>query len=142
MIVVLGILAVTAIPKFFHVTDYQEHGFFDDTLNALRYAQKFAVASSCNVQFSIAGNQFVLNRPGASNRSLCTSTTAGDFTQALPRPGSGETGYQGSQAGVSLTKTTLYFSAKGTASSSATISVGSRQITVVQGTGFIYDSTP
>lgn len=142
VIVVLGILSATALPRFFDVSTYQQRGFFDDTLNAIRYAQKLAVATSCNVQVTIAGNQFTLNRPSASDRSLCNSTNAKDFTLAVTRPGSGEAGYQGSQAGVSVTDATLYFTAGGAVTSGATITVGSRQISVVQNTGFVYDSTP
>lgn len=142
IIVILGIISATAIPKLFAVQAYQQRGFFDDTLNAIRYAQKLAVATGCNVQVSISGNQFELKRPAAADRSLCASTTAGDFTLAVSRPGSGETSYQGSQSGVTINDTSLYFSAKGTASADATITVGDRQISVLQATGFVYDSTP
>jgi len=142
IIVLIGILSATALPRFFDLAAFQQRGFFDDTLNALRYAQKQAVASNCNVLFHISDNQFDLKRPGANDRSQCTSTSAGDYTQPIIRPGSNESSYQGSQQGVSVTSTTLYFTAKGTASSDATISVGSHQITVIGDTGFIYDSTP
>lgn len=142
VIVVLGILASTALPRFFDLSGYQQRGFFDDTLNAVRYAQKLAVATGCNVQFRIVGNQFELKRPAAADRSLCNSTSAGDFTQAVARPGSGEASYQGSQSGVGISNVTLYFNARGTASSDATIALTGRQISVVASTGFVYDSTP
>jgi MSHA pilin protein MshC len=142
IIVILGILASSALPKFFELSGYQQRGFFYDTLNAIRYAQKLAVATGCNVQFSIASNQYTLKRPGASDRSLCSSSTASDFTQVVSRPGSGESSYQGSQSGVSISNTTLYFNAQGTASTNATITLANRQITVVRNTGFVYDSTP
>lgn len=142
VIVVLGILASSAVPRFFDLADYQQRGFFDDTLNAARYAQKLAVATGCNVQFRIAGNQFELKRPAAADRSLCSSTTASDFTLQVARPGSGESSYQGSQSGVGISNVTLYFNAQGTASSDATIALTDRQISVVASTGFVYDSTP
>jgi len=141
-IVILGIVSATALPKFFSISSFQERGLSDDTLSAIRYAQKLAVASGCNVQVLISANQFALKQPGASNRSQCASTTASDFTQAVKRPGSGESSYQGSQSGVSVSNATIYFSAKGTASTGLDITVGSRKITVVQDTGFVYDSTP
>ena len=137
-IVILGILSATAIPKFFDFSVYQQRVFFDDTLNAIRYAQKLAVATACNVQVSISGNQFTLMRPSASNRSLCSSTSTGDFTLAVSRPGSRESSYQGSLAGISLTSATVYFTAKGNASSGMTIKVGSQQIIIVPDTGFVY----
>lgn len=142
IIVVLGILASTALPRFFDLSGYQQRGFFDDTLNAIRYAQKLAIATGCNVQFSVTGNQFTLKRPSASDRSLCTSTTASDFNQSVSRPGSGESSYQGSQAGISVSNITLYFNAQGTASADATIALAGRQISVIRNTGFVYDSTP
>ncbi|PPD35519.1 MAG: hypothetical protein CTY19_00240 [Methylomonas sp.] len=142
VIVILGITATTALPKFFDIETYQQRGFFDDTLSAIRYAQKLAVATNCNVQFRIAGNQFELTRPGSSDRSQCSSTAAADFTQTVSRPGSGESRYQGSQAGASISDTTLYFNAQGTASSDTTIALANRQISVVRNTGFVYDSTP
>jgi len=142
VMVLLGILSAIALPKFFDITVFQERGFFDDTLGAIRYAQKLAVATGCNVQVVIAANQFELKRPGASNRSQCASTTGSDFTQSVTRPGSGESSYLGSQSGVSVSDATVYFTAKGTASTGLDISVGSRNITVVQHTGFVYDSTP
>ena len=142
ILVMLGVVSATALPRFFDFASFQQRGFFDDTLNALRYAQKLAVASGCNVQFSIAGNQFVLKRPDASDRSQCSSTSAADFGEDVPRPGSDEVSYQGWQSGVSLADITLYFTAKGTASSDASISVGDRQIKVVKDTGFIYENSP
>lgn len=142
IIVILGILASSALPRFFDLAGYQQRGFFDDTLNAVRYAQKLAVATDCNVQFRIVGNQFELKRPAAVDRSLCRSTTAGDFTLQVARPGSGESSYQGSQNGVTISNVTLYFNAQGTASSDATIELTGRQISVVASTGFVYDSTP
>lgn len=141
-IVILGIISATALPKFFSISTFQERGFFDDTLSAIRYAQKLAVASGCNVQVVIAANQFALKQPGASNRSQCASTTTSDFTQMVKRPGSGEPSYQGSQSGVAVSNATIYFTAKGTASTGLDITIGSRKITVIQDTGFVYDSTP
>jgi MSHA pilin protein MshC len=141
-IVILGILSATALPKFFDLSAYQQRAFFDDTLAAIRYAQKLAVATGCNVQVATAANQFELKRPGATDRSQCDSTTAGDFTQAVIRPGSGESSYQGSQTGVALSSATVYFTAKGDASAGLDINVGTHKITIVKDTGFVYDSSP
>ena len=139
-IVIVGILSATALPKFFDFSVFQQRTFFDDTLNAIRYAQKLAVATACNVQVAIAANRFTITRPNAGSAAdpKCTSTNAADFTQAVTRPGSNESSYQGSLSGVSLTTATVYFMAKGNASSAATINVGSQQIVIVPDTGFVY----
>jgi len=142
-LVILGIISALALPKFFQISDYQERVFFDDTLAAIRYAQKLAVATGCNVQVAVTGNTFFLKRPGAVDRSQCASTTAADFTRDVTNPGTGGGNYSGSQSGISLTPATVYFNALGAASSGLDIAVGSaKKITVVQQTGFVYDSTP
>lgn len=141
LIVLLGILSVTALPKFFNGSMFQERAFYEDVLGAFRYAQKRAIATHCNVQVAIAGNQYQLKQPSASDRSKCDSTTAADFTLAVTRPNSSDN-FQGSLSGIALSNATVYFTAKGTASSNVTVTVGNRSLSVVQVTGFVYDSTP
>jgi len=142
-LVILGILSATFSPKFFQLSTYQQRVFFDDTLAAIRYAQKLAVATGCNVQVSIASNIFSLKRPGAADRSQCASTTSANFTQNVVHPGSGDSQYSGSMSGVTLTTATFYFTALGMASSGLDITVGSaNKISIIQDTGFVYDSTP
>lgn len=141
LMVLLAVISATALPKFFNLSVFQERAFYDDVLAAFRYAQKLAVASACNVQVAVASNQYTLMQPAASDRSKCTSTSGADFTLAVTRP-NGSANYQGSQSGVGISSVTLYFTAKGTASSNVTVTVGSRSLSVVQATGLVYDSTP
>ncbi len=138
VIMLLGILSATALPRFFSVSSYQQQVFFDDTLNAVRYAQKLAVATACNVQVSINANAYALKQP--ANRSQCLSSSA-TFSLAVRNPGSGETSYTHAESGVSLssTATTFYFDALGRASTNVTITVaGAKTISVVRDTGFVY----
>ena len=57
MIIIIGVLAVAAMPRFFDRTDFDARGFFDATMSTLRYAQKTAVAQrrTVCVTFSAAG---------------------------------------------------------------------------------------
>jgi MSHA pilin protein MshC len=140
VIVLLGILSATALPKFFSVSVYQQQAFFDDTLNAVRYAQKLAVATGCNIQVSInANNAYVLNL--SADRSKCSSINSSNFTLNVRNPGTGEASYTRSEAGVSLTSipATFYFDALGRASADVQLTVaGTKTITVVRDTGFVY----
>jgi len=52
-IVIMGILAAVVGPRFFERKDYGERLFFEETIAAVRYAQKFAIASGCAVQISV-----------------------------------------------------------------------------------------
>ena len=54
VIIILGILSAAAVPKFFDQQAYKERAFKDELVNALRYAQKRAVASGCDVLVQVA----------------------------------------------------------------------------------------
>lgn len=139
VIVLLGILSATALPKFFSVSSYQQQAFFDDTLSAVRYAQKLAVATGCKVQVSINADAYVLNRP--ADRSQCLNNSA-VFSLPVRNPGTGEASYTYTQAGVTLTSdhSTFYFDALGRASANVQLTVaGVKTIAVVRDTGFVYD---
>lgn len=139
VIIMLGVLSATALPKFFDQNTFAERAFFDDTLNAVRYAQKLAVATGCSVQVSISANSYTLVRQGSSASALCPGGST--YSLAVPHPSSGASNYSGSEPGVSLTSTapSLIFYALGTVSTSATLTVGSsRTISVISETGFIY----
>jgi MSHA pilin protein MshC len=138
VIVLLGILSAIALPKFFDFSSYQERAFFDDTLSAVCYAQKLAVATGCKVQVSISANAYVLNSP--ADRSQCLSNSA-VFSLPIRNPGTGEASYAHSESGVSLTSSPaiFYFDALGRASADVLLTVaGVKTIVVVQDTGFVY----
>lgn len=138
VIVLLSILSAVALPRFFDRNDFDERVFFDDTLNAVRYAQKVAVATGCNIRFSISANSYSILRDD--------SCSSGNFSAnlAIKNPTTNEDGYTGSQANISLTasNTNTTFNALGKADADNIISVGARKINIVAATGFSYDSTP
>jgi MSHA pilin protein MshC len=142
VIVLLSIVSAVALPKMFNFSVFQQRAFFDDMLNAVRYAQKLAIAMDCNVQVSVAGNQFSILLPGSSgtpNQALCSSTTSSDYNANVSRPGTGASSYTGTLSGLALSNATLYFYPQGNASASVTITVGgSHSIYVVGDTGFVY----
>ncbi len=138
VIVLLGIVSAVALPRFIGSSDFDERVLFDDTLNAVRYAQKMAVATGCNIRFSISANSYSVFRDN--------SCDSGNFSSGLTvnHPANGESSYTGKQANVSLTATqaNTTFDALGRADIDNTISVGSRRIAIIAATGFSYDSTP
>ena len=132
VIVILGILSATALPKFFDENTFSEHAFFDDTLNSVRYTQKLAVATGCSVQISIAANSYSINRG-----TTCTSSV---YSLDVPHPSSGASDFTGSESGVNVSSTSspIIFYALGNASTDATITVVGKSISVVAKTGFVY----
>jgi len=145
VIVLLSIISAVALPRFFGRNDFDQRVFFDGTLNAIRYAQKIAVATGCQTQVAIVDNSFALLR-----EDNCDGSTA-TFNNSLTvvDPSTGNTDYIGSQSGVTLTaaQANMSFDSLGrispiSSSTDNTITVGSRQITINAQTGFSYDSTP
>jgi len=144
VIVLLSILSAVALPRFFEKNSFNERVFFDDTLNAVRYAQKVAVATGCQTRITISANSYSLLREDNCNGSSPTFSNS----LAVVDPTTGNTNYTGSQSGISLTasQTDMTFDSLGriapiVSSVDNTISVGSRQITIKAATGFSYDST-
>ncbi len=146
VIVVLAILAGVTGPRFFDSDGFSADFFFDDTLAAVRYAQKLSVATGCNVQVAIAASSSTLTlQDGPPNVSGCAGVA---YTQAVVHPGTSETGYSGTApTGITLASTVspLLFGPLGRAMdasqtvSDATITVGTRTITVVGETGLAYE---
>ncbi len=144
VIVLLGILSAVALPRFFGRNSFDERLFFDDTLNAVRYAQKIAIASGCQTRVIIADNSYALIREDNCNGTAATFVN----NLTIVDPITGSSAYIGSQNGINITavQTEMTFDALGriapfNSSVDNTISVGNRQITIVSATGFSYDSS-
>ncbi|SHE20802.1 type II secretion system protein [methanotrophic endosymbiont of Bathymodiolus puteoserpentis (Logatchev)] len=139
VLVMLGILSATALPKFFTKDVFAEHAFFSDTLNAIRYAQKLAVTTGCNVQVAISSNSYTLTRQGTSTSTSCAGST---YQLAIPHPSSGASTYSGSESGITLTSSVspFYFHPLGTASNDVTLTInGAKTIYITAATGFVYE---
>lgn len=138
VIVVVGILAVVALPRFAGRTTFDALRYYDEVQAAVRYAQKVAIAQrSTPVRVEIT----------ASTLRLCIG--AGPCsTSSTPviLPGSGSGGVLQAPAGVSLSPATSFsFDGAGRPSSAGplTISVAaagepSRTFVVEQETGYAH----
>ncbi|NNE63131.1 MAG: prepilin-type N-terminal cleavage/methylation domain-containing protein [Gammaproteobacteria bacterium] len=87
VVLLLGILSVFAIGRLFDQNQFAARGFFDDTVNAVRFAQKLALSSGCDVRVSLTAGGYVLNQ-------RATSCELGAFTRAVPNPANRATNYQ------------------------------------------------
>jgi MSHA pilin protein MshC len=137
-IVLMGILAAVAAPRFFERDAFDERGYYEDTLAALRYAEKLAVATGCQVQVTITASGYTLNQHA-------TSCTSGAFTGNVANPGDPGSAYsKPAPAGLKLSPaTTLVFNGLGQVSGvttpiTLTGTADTRSITVVAETGLVY----
>lgn len=138
VIVLISIVSIFALPRLFNQSAFDEVGFHLDLLNALRYGQKNAIATGCDVQvtISVAGPSYVLNyRSGGTN----TTCGTGAFTDPVPHP-QGQGGFMGTTSAdvVLSSNLNIIFDSAGTPSSGGSLTVGSKTITVEPVTGYVH----
>lgn len=67
VMVILGIIATVAAPRFFDRNVFDSRGFYDQIISTLRYAQKAAIAQHRFVCVSFPANNSVTLTHGATN---------------------------------------------------------------------------
>jgi MSHA pilin protein MshC len=129
VIVILSILSVVVMPKFWDNSIFQARGFADQVLATLRYAQKSAIAQHQNVCVSLTSTTISLK----IDNSACSTNLNLPATQSniLTAP-----------SGITLTTTaaSLTFNALGQASTAADITISNvtAHIFVEKETGYVY----
>jgi len=107
VIILLGILGVVALGRFSGGDVFAARGFFDDTVTAVRFAQKLAISSGCDVRVVTTASSYQLRQS--------SSCTADDFANMVANPASRGDNYQNVNmpSGYSLTAGTITFNARG-----------------------------
>lgn len=88
--VIAGIIAVVAIPRFFDSSIFQSRGFADQVQASLRYAQKVAIAQRRNVCTVFTSGSLTLSIASASgaaspcNTSLASPTGEASYVISAP----------------------------------------------------------
>lgn len=70
VMVIVGILAVAVLPRFFTVSTFEDRGSADQVKALLKFAQKTAIAQHTNIAVDIAQST-----PPDCTTTLCNSTT-------------------------------------------------------------------
>jgi len=86
-IVIIGILAVVALPRMFDRNTFDSRGFYDQAISTLRYAQKTAVAQHRFVCVAFTTNRIITLTYGAT--AACGSdltSPAGQTPYTLTSP--------------------------------------------------------
>lgn len=77
VIVITAILAFIALPRFFDQDVFEERGFYEQSLAAIKFAQKVAIASGCDTRV-----RFTAGTPGGYNIQRWASCVPADHTAA------------------------------------------------------------
>ena len=126
ILVLLGIISAVALPRFFNIDSYRTRVAYDEVAGVVRYAQKLAVASGCDVQVQIVNNGYALQHHQ-------TSCSSGGFVNISDHPMTNNT-----FSNVNLSPTTNFvFDSMGRSSRALTINVGSESFAVIAETGYV-----
>ena len=139
VIVIVGIIAVAAIPRFFSNNSFMSRGFHDQVISTLRNAQKTAIAQHRFVCVTFASNSITLMYDPTSPS---TSHTTASCTLNLTSPAGATPYIVNAPSGVTLSGGTAFsFDALGRPNPNAVQSIavsGYSSITVVAETGYVY----
>lgn len=144
VIVILGIIAITVIPRFAKKSNIEARGYYDATLAVLQYAQKTAVAQRRRVCVRITGPSMALTIATTFGGTTCTAGLTGpDGTS--PYTLTAPTGItpQLTLANFDFLPSGVAVNAGGAAAVSQTFSVSKlpgKTITIDGATGYVYSN--
>lgn len=137
VLVLVGILAAVAVPRFAERSVFDQRGFLDQVHSAIQYARKSAVAQRRNVCVAVSAGAVAVTRAlAAGSAAACTA--------ALLDPATGNALNLIAPTGVSLSPaTTLIFDGLGrlaspAAGASIVVSGLATPIAVERETGYVH----
>ncbi|MFA6986494.1 MAG: type II secretion system protein [Arenimonas sp.] len=134
VMLIIGVLAVAAVPRLLDSQTFDSRGFNDQTLAALRYAHKAAIAQRRTVCVSFSASSVTLTLASVAGSSTCdtnlTGPTGDSPFQITARPG----------VAYTASPSNFQFNATGQASLGQTLQVSGEAdtITVEQETGYVH----
>jgi MSHA pilin protein MshC len=137
VIVILGIVAAFAAPRFFDDRTFLQRGYYDELVAALKYSQKLAVASGCPVRVVIDSSGYTASQQAAQIGTCDTADSTWPTAVALA---DGQVLAGTKPLGVTVSPpVTLTFDALGRTDLGAdqSINVGPFAVTVRAASGFI-----
>jgi MSHA pilin protein MshC len=137
VIVIIGIVAAFAAPRFFDDRTFLQRGYYEELAAALKYSQKLAVASGCPVRFALDAAGYTAQQQAAQGGTCNAADTTWATDVALS---DGRLLAGSAPLGVSVAPAiTLTFDALGRTDLGAdqSITVGPFALTVRADSGFV-----
>jgi MSHA pilin protein MshC len=129
VMVIIGILAAMAAPRFFSQSVFDSRGFHDSVAATLRYAQKVAIAQ----------HRYVCVAFTSSSATLTYGATTSCGSNLVGPTGTSPYAVSSNKTTFLSTPTAFNFNPLGQASTGQTIKIsGATDITVVAETGYVY----
>ena len=146
VLIVVGILSSFAASRFFSQTSFDEQAFTQESLSAVRYAQKLAIASGCDIRVSFTATTVSLEQWVDAGNSSCDVNAPAPVVTPVQRPGGGNFSLT-APSGVTITASlaAFYFDQIGIPFSTAgarltaetTVTIGPNTYSIAPETGFV-----
>ncbi len=134
VVLLLAVVGVVAMSRLGDLGGFERRAFFDEVVSAVRYAQKLAVSTGCDVQVNISATGYALHQ----RQTDCTS---GAFTRDVLNPAARSNAYQNANPNASISPAmALVFTAQSTVTGPAadpTFTLDGRQFMVYRETGLV-----
>ncbi len=141
VIVIIGVVSAVTAPRFFKLQNFEERGYYDEVIAAIRYAHKAAMATGCNYSVSVNSSGYEIRK-----HSSCSSGTFSSIMNPATGDPSGYTENTPSGLGITGSLSFYYdnhgqpYNLAGTKIGSVnSITIGSRTLQVEPYTGFIHN---
>lgn len=135
-LLILAMLAAFGGSEFLDTQPFDQRGYADEIAAALRYAQGVAVASQCNVSFTISAAGYSAKQRAPAGNSCAK---VGAYTQAVARSdGTSLAGTPPSDANITAGGTIVFGSSgQVTSGTPPTLTIGPIKVTVDPNSGFV-----
>ena len=146
VLLLIGILSVYTASRFFSTSSFDQAGFTQQSLSAIRYAQKLAIASGCDVRLTFAATSISLHKWIDTTNNRCDAAAPAAVITPVTEPGGGNFTVQAPAAlTVTASLGAFYFDRIGIPfstggvrlSSETTVDVGNDRISIAPETGFV-----
>jgi MSHA pilin protein MshC len=128
VLVIIGIVTAVAAPRFFDNAVFTERGYAEEIAASLRYARRVAIASDCNVRFTV-------NAAGYSAAQQTACNPANAWAVAVQSPDRAALA-NATPTGVAVAAAVFEFRAAGDLLNPvAPLNVGTHSVTVNSATG-------
>jgi len=129
VIVIVGIVALIAAPRFFSQAGFSAASFQDTAISAMRYAHKLAQAQHTNVYVLSNANSVALCYDAGCASRVLNPTDSAAFVVSAP-------------SGIGISSTNFYFNSLGQPSAAQVLAISgdtlARQIVVEPETGYVH----
>ncbi|NKB38805.1 MAG: prepilin-type N-terminal cleavage/methylation domain-containing protein [Gammaproteobacteria bacterium] len=146
VLILVGVLSLYAASRFFSTTSFDQAGFAQQSLAAIRYAQKLAISSGCDIRLTFTASSIALHKWVDTSNNRCDSAAPSATITPVSQPGGGDFSIQ-APTGISVTASSaaFYFDRIGIPFSiggtklvaETTVDIGTETISIAPETGFV-----